>query len=81
MELMDEGVNVVLKIEVEGGKNVRDAFPEAVSIFIVPPSIDALKARLMGRGTESEETYKQRIEIAQTELKRASEYDHTAIRI
>ncbi len=79
MELMDEGVNVVLKIEVEGGKNVRDAFPEAVSIFIVPPSIDALKARLMGRGTESEETYKQRIEIAQTELKRASEYDYVVV--
>ncbi len=79
MELMDEGVNVVLKIEVEGGGNVRKVFPEAVSIFIVPPSIEALKSRLMGRGTESEETYRQRIEIAQTELKRASEYDYVVI--
>ena len=79
MELMDEGVNVVLKIEVEGGGNVRKVFPEAVSIFIVPPSIDALKARLMGRGTESEDTYRQRIEIAQTELKRAAEYDYVVI--
>ena len=79
MELIDEGVNVVLKIEVEGGGNVRKVFPESISIFIVPPSIEALKARLKGRGTESEETYNRRIEIAQTELKRASEYDYVVI--
>ncbi len=79
MELIDEGVNVVLKIEVEGGGNIRKVFPESISIFIVPPSIEALKARLKGRGTESEETYNRRIEIAQTELKRASEYDYVVI--
>ncbi len=78
-ELLNEGVNVILKIEVEGGKNVRNAFSETVSIFIIPPSIEVLKARLMGRGTESDETYKTRLSIAEDELSRASEYDYIVI--
>ena len=78
-ELIDEGFNVFLKIEVEGAGNVRKVFPEAVSVFIVPPSIEALKMRLQGRGTESEETYKKRLEIAQDELLRAKEYDYIVI--
>ncbi len=79
IELMDEGVNVFLKIEVEGGGNVRKVFPDAVSVFIVPPSISALEQRLKGRGTESADTYNQRLKIAQTELGRASEYDYIIV--
>lgn len=78
-ELIEEGNNVVLKIEVEGAGNVRKVFPEAISIFIIPPSLDALKMRLKGRGTESDETYKRRLEIAQDELLRAKEYDYIVI--
>ncbi len=78
-ELIDEGFNVFLKIEVEGAGNVRKVFPEAISVFIVPPSIDALKMRLKGRGTESEETYQKRLAIAQDELLRAKEYDYIVI--
>lgn len=78
-ELIDNGYNVFLKIEVEGAGNVRKAFPEAVSIFVVPPSIDALKERLMGRGTESEESYLKRLSIAQKELERAKEYDYVVV--
>lgn len=78
-ELINEGFNVFLKIEVEGAGNVRKVFPEAISIFIVPPSIEALKARLKGRGTESEETYHKRLEIAQSELSRAKEYDYIVV--
>ena len=78
-ELVDEGCNVILKIEVEGAGNVRKVFPEAISIFIVPPSLEALKMRLKGRGTESDETYRRRLEIAQDELSRAKEYDYVVI--
>lgn len=78
-ELIDEGCNVVLKIEVEGAGNVRKAFPEAISIFIIPPSLETLKMRLKGRGTESDETYRRRLEIAQDELSRAKEYDYVVI--
>lgn len=79
MEILDEGYDVVFKIEVEGAGNVRKAFPEAISIFIVPPSIDVLKSRLKGRGTESEESFNNRIKIAREELLRAKEYNYVVI--
>lgn len=78
-EFTEKGFNVFLKIEVEGAGNVRKVFPEAISIFIVPPSLEALKARLKGRGTESEETYRKRLKIAQDELSRAKEYDYVVV--
>ncbi len=78
-DLIDEGYNVFLKIEVQGAKNIRNTFPEAISIFIVPPSMDTLKERLRGRGTESEETYIKRLGIARDELLRAKEYDYIVI--
>ncbi len=78
-ELINEGYNVFLKIEVEGAGNVRKVFPEAVSVFIIPPSLDALESRLRGRGTESEESFRKRISIAREELQRAKEYDYIVI--
>lgn len=78
-ELIDEGSNVFLKIEVEGAANVRKVFPDVVSIFIVPPSLEELERRLRGRGTETEETYRTRLEIAKEEIKRANEYDYIII--
>ncbi len=78
-ELLDEGVNVILKIEVEGGKNVRLAFPDSSSIFIMPPSMEVLSERLKGRGTETDESYLKRLEIAKDEISRANEYDYIVI--
>ncbi len=78
-ELIDEGSNVFLKIEVEGAGNIRKVFPEVVSIFIVPPSMDELKNRLKGRGTETEESFNRRLNIARDELLRAKEYDYIVI--
>lgn len=79
MEILDEGYDVVFKIEVEGAGNIRKAFPEALSIFIVPPSIEVLKSRLKGRGTESDESFNNRIKIARNELLRAKEYNYVVI--
>ncbi len=78
-ELVESGYNVFLKIEVEGAGNVRKFFPECISIFIVPPSFDALEARLRGRGTETEESLKRRLGIAREELLRAKEYDYIVV--
>ena len=78
-ELVESGYNVFLKIEVEGAGNVRKFFPECISIFIVPPSFDALEARLKGRGTETEETLNRRLGIAREELLRAKEYDYIVV--
>lgn len=78
-ELIDEGSNVFLKIEVEGAGNIRKVFPEVVSVFIVPPSMEELANRLKGRGTETEESFNRRFNIARNELSRASEYDYIVI--
>ena len=78
-ELTDGGANVFLKIEVEGAGNVRKVFPDAVSVFIVPPSMDELENRLRGRGTETEESFNKRFSIAKEEIKRACEYDYIVV--
>lgn len=73
---LEEGKIVILIIEVEGGGNVKKIFPEAKKIFIVPPSMEELEARLRKRGTDSDEAISERLRIAETELKRAEEYDY-----
>lgn len=75
-KLLVEGKIVFLVIEVEGGKNVKNIFPEALKIFIVPPSLKVLEERLRGRGTDSEDSIKARMAIAKCELERADEYDY-----
>lgn len=78
-ELIDEGCNVVLKIEVEGAANVRAVFPDAFSIFIMPPTLSELENRLKGRGTETAEAYENRLRIARNEIERAMEYDYIVV--
>lgn len=73
---LNEGKTVILIIEVEGGENVKKIFPEAKKIFIVPPSMQELENRLRKRGTDSEEAILKRLKIAETELRRAEEYDY-----
>ncbi len=77
--LTEQGYNAVLKIEVEGAGNVRKLVPEAISIFLVPPSLQVLWDRLKGRGTETMEAIEKRFAIAKEELKRASEYDYVVV--
>lgn len=76
---IDKGGCILLKIEVEGAGNIRKAIPEALSIFIIPPSLEELERRLRGRGTETEESFKERFETAKDELSRAEEYDYVVI--
>ena len=74
-DMLKSGKTVFLIIEVEGGGNVRKAFPDAIKIFIAPPSMEVLEARLRGRNTDSEDDVLKRLKIAQNELLRADEYD------
>ena len=74
-KMLESGKTVFLIIEVEGGGNVKKAFPDAVKIFIAPPSMNVLEARLRGRNTDSDEDIIKRLEIAKGELLRATEYD------
>ena len=76
---LEQGITVILDIEVQGAGQVKAKMPEAVTVFLAPPSLEALEQRLRGRGTESEETIRQRLETAKTELLLAPNYDYTVI--
>jgi guanylate kinase len=73
------GQDVVLEIDWQGARQVRQRFPEAVSIFVAPPSIEALRERLGGRGTDSEAIIERRMRDAQSELSHYAEYDYLVI--
>jgi guanylate kinase len=73
---LEGGIPVVLEIEVQGARQVRRAMPEAVQIFIAPPSDDALRARLVGRGTDDADQVKRRLDVAREELAAKDEFAH-----
>jgi len=73
------GHDVVLEVDVQGALQVRESLPEAVLVFIKPPSLDELEARLAGRGTEDAGTFAQRTEAARGELAHADRYDHVIV--
>ena len=73
-ELLAAGYDVFLEIEVQGGLQVMEQFPDVLSIFILPPSIEELENRLRGRGTETEEVIRQRLAEAKNELAVAQQY-------
>ena len=73
--LLSEGRSVVLEIDVQGGMSVRAAHPDAVLVFIEPPSMEELERRLRGRGTEDEASVERRLANARSEMERAGEYD------
>jgi guanylate kinase len=70
------GAPVVLEIEVQGARQIAETMPEAVRIFIAPPSEEALRARLIGRGTDSPEAVESRLETAREELSAQREFPH-----
>lgn len=78
-ERMNNGETVFLNIEVQGGASIRKLMPEAVQIFIIPPSMKELERRLRKRATEDEEAIRKRMLIAESEISRACEYDYIVI--
>jgi guanylate kinase len=73
------GAPVVLEIEVQGARQVRAAMPEAVQVFIAPPSLDALRTRLIGRGTDGSEEVERRLGVAEQELAARDEFAHVVV--
>jgi guanylate kinase len=76
---LKNGAGVVLEIEVQGARQVRAAMPEAVAVFIAPPSREALRARLVGRGTDSAEQVDARLQTAERELEAQPEFRHVVV--
>jgi guanylate kinase len=73
------GAPVVLEIEVQGARQVREAMPEALQVFIAPPSVDALRARLVGRGTDAADQIEARLRTAEGELQARPEFPRVVV--
>jgi guanylate kinase len=76
---LESGENVLLEIEVQGAGQIKEALPEAVLIFIMPPSMEELEARLKGRGTEKAEDIAARLDTAKVEITFADRFDYVVI--
>lgn len=74
--MLKSNKTILLEIDIQGAKQVKEKFPEGVFIFIVPPSLMALSDRLYGRGTEPEEIIQLRLETARQELENIHDYDY-----
>lgn len=79
MEWLADGKDVILEIDVQGAFQVRENFPDCVLIFILPPSIEELEARIRGRGSETEETLRARLAEAESEMAQADRYDYRIV--
>jgi guanylate kinase len=76
---LQRGEPVVLEIEVQGARQVRQTMPEALQVFIAPPNREALRARLVGRGTDDPEQVRQRMETAEEELQAQPEFARVVV--
>lgn len=78
-EQMDAGKDVILEIEIQGALNVKKKFPEALLMFVTPPSASELERRLRGRGTETEEVIRNRLRRAAEEAEYMDQYDYILV--
>lgn len=77
---LDSGHGILLDVDVQGGVNIKKRLPdEAVLVFLLPPSMQALEERLRQRGTESDETVRRRLAHAPEEIRRLDEYDYVVV--
>ena len=79
LKSVEQGKNIILEIEVQGALNVKKIIPEAVTVFVMPPSLQELEDRLRGRGTETDEVVGQRLKTAIAEIKQAPQYDYIVV--
>ena len=78
-ETIKEGTDVILEIEVQGALQVKEVYPEAIFIFIMPPTFEELKKRLIGRNTETPDVIAKRLARAEDELLHYKEYDYIVV--
>ena len=79
MDLLDQGKSVLLEIDIQGAMQVKERYSDAIFIYIVPPSLTELSARLRGRATDSEEVIDKRLSLACSELALAHRYDYIVV--
>jgi len=78
-QTIKQGYDVILEITVEGALKVKKKYPDCVTIFLLPPSFEELRRRIIGRGTEDEEIISKRLDVAKWEIEQADKYDYVVI--
>ena len=78
-EKLADGCNVLLDIDWQGARQVRQSYPAAVTVFIIPPSLDELRRRLKSRGQDSDSTIERRMRDARNEISHWDEFDHVVV--
>jgi guanylate kinase len=78
-EKIEKGINVLLEIELEGARQIRKSFPTALQIFLAPPNLAELEKRIRGRGTETENSIRDRLAIANKEIIAKKEFDAVVV--
>ncbi|MBC6679476.1 guanylate kinase [Zhenpiania hominis] len=79
MDMMNAGIDVVLEIDIQGALQIKEAYPEAVFIFILPPSMSELRKRITGRGSETEESLELRLGETLNEIAYIDKYDYCVV--
>lgn len=76
IECLEKGQDVILEIEMQGARQIKEVYPEGVFIFVLPPSLEELKSRIVGRGTETQEGIEKRFSCAFEEINQIVNYDY-----
>ena len=76
IECLEKGQDVILEIEMQGARQIKEVYPEGVFIFVLPPSLEELKSRIVGRGTETQEEIEKRFSCAYEEINQIVNYDY-----
>nr|WP_317332537.1 guanylate kinase [uncultured Romboutsia sp.] len=76
IECLEKGQDVILEIEMQGARQIKEVYPEGVFIFVLPPSLEELKSRIIGRGTETQEEIEKRFSCAFEEINQIVDYDY-----
>jgi len=79
LDMMEEGIDVVLEIDIQGALQVKERYPQAVFIFVLPPSMAELRKRITGRGSETKESLERRLGEALEEVSYIDKYDYCII--
>lgn len=78
-EMLEEGKDVILEIDIQGALKIKSAYPDGIFIFILPPSMEELESRITNRGSETPESLKTRLSAAYDEISFASKYDYAVV--
>lgn len=78
-EALERGESILLEIDVQGSRQVREKFPEAVHIFVLPPDLPTIERRLRGRSTDSEEIINRRVNDAMVQISACGEFDYLVV--